>query len=81
MSERYFDELETRDPAEREADLFARLPGQIDHAVAVAPGCRGEGSQGSKQASGDRACGLTDDIGRAILKIELWNIRIVILLG
>ena len=41
--------------------------------VAVAPGCRGEGSQGSKQASGDRACGLTDDIGRAILKIELWN--------
>jgi phenylacetate-CoA ligase len=38
MSERYFDELETRDPAEREADLFARLPGQIAHAVAVAPG-------------------------------------------
>lgn len=38
MSERYFDELETRDPAEREADLFARLPDQIAHAMAAAPG-------------------------------------------
>ena len=41
--------------------------------VAVAPGCRGsrgEGSEGSEQASGDRACGLTDDIRRAVLEGE-----------
>ena len=33
-----FDELETRDPAVREAALFAALPGQIAHAKAQAPG-------------------------------------------
>jgi phenylacetate-CoA ligase len=33
----HFDSLETRDPAAREADLFARLPAQIAHAMA-APG-------------------------------------------
>ncbi len=30
----YYDDLETRDPAERERDLFARLPAQIRHARA-----------------------------------------------
>ncbi len=33
----HYDAFETRDPAAREADLFARLPGQIAHAMA-APG-------------------------------------------
>ena len=33
----YFDELETRDPAAREAALMAALPGQIAHAKAEAP--------------------------------------------
>ena len=33
----YFDELETRDPAVREAALMAALPGQIAHAKAEAP--------------------------------------------
>jgi len=37
MNEPYFDSLETRDPAAREADLFARLPAQIAHAM-TAPG-------------------------------------------
>src|SRR6185369_11917615 len=36
MSE-HFDSLETRDPAEREKDLFARLPAAIAHAK-TAPG-------------------------------------------
>jgi len=30
----YYDALETRDPASRERDLFARLPGQLAHAKA-----------------------------------------------
>ncbi len=34
----YFDNLETRDPAVRESDLLARLPGQVAHAVSSAPG-------------------------------------------
>ena len=34
----YYDELETRDPAERERQLFAALPGQIAHAKTHAPG-------------------------------------------
>lgn len=34
----YFDSLETRDPAVRESDLMARLPGQVAHAVSSAPG-------------------------------------------
>lgn len=34
----YFDSLETRDPAVRESDLMARLPGQVAHAVLSAPG-------------------------------------------
>ena len=34
----YFDALETRDPARRERELFAALPGQIAHAKANAPG-------------------------------------------
>ena len=35
----HFDELETRDPAVREKDLFARLPAALAHAV-TAPGWR-----------------------------------------
>lgn len=34
----YYDELETRDPREREADLFARLPEHVERARARAPG-------------------------------------------
>ena len=34
---KYFDALETRDPEQRERDLFAALPGQIAHAVQNAP--------------------------------------------
>ncbi len=34
----YYDELETRDPAEREAALFAALPRQIENATGGAPG-------------------------------------------
>jgi phenylacetate-coenzyme A ligase PaaK-like adenylate-forming protein len=37
MSRAFFDSLETRDPAAREQDLFARLPAQIAHAM-IAPG-------------------------------------------
>jgi len=37
MTGDYFDELETRDPAAREAALIAALPGQISHAKAEAP--------------------------------------------
>ncbi|MEA2870211.1 MAG: hypothetical protein QOH67_187 [Hyphomicrobiales bacterium] len=37
MSQDHFDSLETRDPAAREKDLFARLPAQIAHAM-TAPG-------------------------------------------
>ena len=37
MSEHY-DALETRDPAQREADLMARLPGLVAHAKRQAPG-------------------------------------------
>ena len=33
----FYDELETRDPARREAQLFEDLPGQIEHAM-TAPG-------------------------------------------
>jgi phenylacetate-CoA ligase len=33
----HYDSLETRDPQEREADLFARLPGHLDRARARAP--------------------------------------------
>jgi phenylacetate-CoA ligase len=33
----HFDALETRDPAQRESDLMARLPAQIAHAKAHAP--------------------------------------------
>lgn len=33
----YYDARETRDPAERERDLFARLPAQVAHARAHAP--------------------------------------------
>ena len=34
----YFDDLETRDPGERERALFDRLPGHLEDAVAHAPG-------------------------------------------
>src|SRR5919197_1650033 len=37
MSSEHFDQLETRDPEERERDLFARLPALIAHAL-TAPG-------------------------------------------
>ncbi len=37
-SDRYFDALETRDPAERERDLFSRLPGFLAKAMSEAPG-------------------------------------------
>ena len=33
----YFDQLETRAPADRERDLFAKLPGQIENAQKNAP--------------------------------------------
>ncbi|MGN6766118.1 MAG: phenylacetate--CoA ligase family protein, partial [Rhizobiaceae bacterium] len=36
----FFDRLETRDLAEREADQFARLPAFLRQAFAVAPGLR-----------------------------------------
>lgn len=35
---RHYDDLETREPAVREAALFARLPGLICHAIGQAPG-------------------------------------------
>ena len=34
----FYDALETRDPAARERDLFARLPKQIAHAMTNASG-------------------------------------------
>ena len=34
---KFFDTLETRDPEQRERDLFAALPGQVAHAVRNAP--------------------------------------------
>jgi phenylacetate-CoA ligase len=34
---KYYDTLETRDPEQRERDLFAALPGQIAHAMQNAP--------------------------------------------
>ena len=37
MNDVHFDARETRDAAEREADLFARLPARIAHAKANAP--------------------------------------------
>jgi len=37
MNHEHFDALETRDPAQRERDLLARLPGQVAHAKANAP--------------------------------------------
>ena len=37
MSE-HFDDLETRDPHERDETLFARLPSFIERAIKVAPG-------------------------------------------
>jgi phenylacetate-CoA ligase len=36
----FFDRLETRDPAEREAEQFARLPAFLRRAMAAAPGLR-----------------------------------------
>lgn len=36
----FFDEYETRDAAAREADLFARLPGLVSHAMDEAPSWR-----------------------------------------
>ena len=36
----YFDRLEARDPAEREAEQFARFPTFLRQALAVAPGLR-----------------------------------------
>jgi phenylacetate-CoA ligase len=38
MSDQHLDDLETRSPERREADLMTRLPGQIAHAMANAPG-------------------------------------------
>ena len=38
MSAEHFDTLETREPGERDADLFARLPGHVADAMAKAPG-------------------------------------------
>ncbi|SDU36282.1 phenylacetate--CoA ligase family protein [Stappia sp. ES.058] len=37
MSNHHFDRLEGQDPDQREAGLFARLPGQISHAMTNAP--------------------------------------------
>ena len=37
MSEAFFDALETRDPAQREAALMAALPAQIEHAQSSSP--------------------------------------------
>ncbi len=41
MSAEHFDNLEIRDPDERESDLFARVAAQIGHAMANAPGWAG----------------------------------------
>jgi phenylacetate-CoA ligase len=38
MNPTYYDDLETRDPAQRELSHFNRLPGLIRHAQALAPG-------------------------------------------
>ena len=38
MSGEHYDELEVRDPEQREADLFAALPGQLAMAMEKAPG-------------------------------------------
>jgi phenylacetate-CoA ligase len=55
MSERYFDELEVRDPDEREADLFQRLPDQIARAVEFAAGWAGHLGKIEPGAVRDRA--------------------------
>ena len=34
---KYYDTLETRDPEQRERELFAALPGQVAHAMQNAP--------------------------------------------
>jgi phenylacetate-CoA ligase len=41
MSDQHFDELETRDPDQREAALFAALPGHIQQTMEKAPGWAG----------------------------------------
>jgi len=38
MTSEFYDALETRDPGQREADLFAALPDQIQHTIDNAPG-------------------------------------------
>ncbi|WP_306027902.1 phenylacetate--CoA ligase family protein [Stappia sp. MMSF_3263] len=55
MSAEHFDTLEIRDPDERDADLFARLPGQIAHAMANAPGWAAHLSGVDAAAVTDRA--------------------------
>ena len=39
MNNEFYDALETRDPGERERDLFARLPGQLQLAKDKCPAC------------------------------------------
>jgi phenylacetate-CoA ligase len=55
MSEHHFDRLEGQDPDRREADLFARLPGQISHAMTNAPGWAAHLAGVDPQAVCDRA--------------------------
>jgi phenylacetate-CoA ligase len=55
MSAEHFDTLEIRDPDERDADLFARLPGQVGHAMANAPGWAAHLSGADAAAVTDRA--------------------------
>src|SRR6476660_5471368 len=57
----HFDSLETRDPAAREKDLFARLPAQIARAMS-APGC-------AKHLAGIEAKSVTDRAALAQLPL------------
>ena len=58
----HFDTLETRDPRQREEQLFAALPAQVAHAQQAAPAfatlLAGVGAAGvrSRQALAQRAC-------------------------
>ena len=51
----FFDNLETRDPQQREAETFASLPGFIANALEKAPGLRGWLGDCDSSAVTDRA--------------------------
>jgi len=54
MSDTQFDTRERQDPAQREQDLFARLPDLIAHAIAKAPGWAAHLADWNPQAITDR---------------------------